>query len=60
MRSGRGGRRGVCKPMRVWREKIYARLDVDDPFLAASPRPYMGGEVSGSGLSRLQINVNPN
>jgi hypothetical protein len=30
------------------------------PFLAAPPRPYMGGEVSGSGPSRLQVYANPN
>jgi hypothetical protein len=27
------------------------------PFLAASPRLYMGGEVSGSSPSRLQVDV---
>jgi hypothetical protein len=32
----------------------------DSPFLAAPPRPYMGGEVSGSGPSRLQVYANPN
>jgi hypothetical protein len=29
-------------------------------FLAAPPCPYMGGEVSGSGSSRLQVFANPN
>jgi hypothetical protein len=29
-------------------------------FLAAPPRPYMGGEVSRSGPSRLQVFTNPN
>jgi hypothetical protein len=33
------------------RSGAYARLDC--LFLAAPPRPYMGGEVSGSGPSRL-------
>jgi hypothetical protein len=32
----------------------------DRSFLAAPPRPYMGGEVSGSGPSRLQVYANPN
>jgi hypothetical protein len=32
----------------------------DLPFLAAPPCPYMGGEVSGSGPSRLQVFANPN
>jgi hypothetical protein len=32
----------------------------DRAFLAAPPRPYMGGEVSGSGPSRLQVYANPN
>jgi hypothetical protein len=32
----------------------------DRPFLAAPPRPYMAGEVSGSGPSRLQVYANPN
>jgi hypothetical protein len=32
----------------------------DHSFLAAPPRPYMGGEVSGSGPSRLQVYANPN
>jgi hypothetical protein len=30
------------------------------PLLAAPPRPYMGGEVSGSSPSRLQVYANPN
>jgi hypothetical protein len=38
--------------MRVGGEKIYARLDVHG-FLAAPPRPYMGGEVSGSGSTSV-------
>jgi hypothetical protein len=37
---------------------IYARLAAS--FLAAPPRPYMGGEVSGSGPSQLQVYANPN
>jgi hypothetical protein len=30
------------------------------PFLAAPPRPYMGGKVSGSGPSWLKVFANPN
>jgi hypothetical protein len=41
------------------KDRICARLDFD-AFLAAPPRPYMGGEVSGSGPSRLQVYANPN
>jgi hypothetical protein len=32
----------------------------DVPFLAAPPCPYMGGEVSGSSPSWLQVFANPN
>jgi hypothetical protein len=32
----------------------------DRSFLAAPPRPYMRGEVSGSDPSRLQVYANPN
>jgi hypothetical protein len=32
----------------------------DSLFLAAPPRPYMGGEVSGSSPSQLQVYANPN
>jgi hypothetical protein len=35
-------------------------IRLSSPFLAAPPRPYMGGEVSGSGPSRLQVYANPN
>jgi hypothetical protein len=38
------------------RSSIYARLEI--AFLAAPPHPYMGGEVSGFGLSRLQVYAN--
>jgi hypothetical protein len=41
------------------RSGVYARSGVS-PFLAAPHRPYMGGEVSGSGPSRLQVFANPN
>jgi hypothetical protein len=49
----------------IWRVLAYARSDClceirDRPFLAAPPCPYMGGEVSGSGPSRLQVYANPN
>jgi hypothetical protein len=40
-------------------DRICARSEID-AFLAAPPRLYMGGEVSGSGPSRLQVDVNPN
>jgi hypothetical protein len=40
------------------RSGVYARLEID--LLATPPRPYMGGKVSGSGPSRLQVFVNPN
>jgi hypothetical protein len=39
---------------------ICARLDVACASLAAPPCPYMGDEVSGSGLSRLQVYAKPN
>jgi hypothetical protein len=41
--------------------EIRCLCEIRDPsFLAAPPRPYMGGEVSGSGPSRLQVYANPN
>jgi hypothetical protein len=41
--------------------EIRCLCEIGDPsFLAASPRPYMGGEVSGSGPSWLQAYANLN
>jgi hypothetical protein len=40
------------------RSGVYARLSLS--LLAAPPRPYMGGEVSGFGPSQLQVFANPN
>jgi hypothetical protein len=50
---------GMCQPMCAEGQRIYARSD-EDPFMAAPPRHYMGGEVSGSGPSQLQVDANPN
>jgi hypothetical protein len=55
----------------LWSKKrrvlVYARGEIGSmrdqrltSFLAAPPCPYMGGEVSGSGPSRLQVYANPN
>jgi hypothetical protein len=41
--------------------EIRRLCEIRDPsFLVAPPRPYMGGEVSGSGPSWLQVYANPN
>jgi hypothetical protein len=53
----------------IWRVQAYAwdlceircLCEIADVyFLAAPPCPYMGGEVSGSSPSRLQVFANPN
>jgi hypothetical protein len=40
------------------RSGVYARLEIGPSWPPSSP--YMGGEVSGSGPSRLQLYANPN
>jgi hypothetical protein len=47
----------ACLCMGSMRDQILCKIV---PFLATSPRPYMGDEVSRSGPSRLQVFANPN
>jgi hypothetical protein len=49
----------ACASLCVW--SMWDQVSMRDcPFLAAPPRPYMGGEVSGSDPNRLQVFANPN
>jgi hypothetical protein len=50
----------ACASLCAWGGKTYARLDCSPLFLAAPLRPYMGGEVSGSGPNRLHVYTNLN
>jgi hypothetical protein len=59
---------GADETWRRWKKMACASLCTRDSmrdqmslsFLAAPPRPYIGGEVSGSGPSRLQVYANLN